>query len=116
LVAAVSVGPLMGVAGAISRCERSPVAAVVALPVLLIAETGFLIVDRRPWLWNLSREAYRLGDLAIMVGLVVVALTLPAVQISEPHRRRDAYAVVAALGLAGVLGIIGLYRVIVALA
>lgn len=116
LLAAVSVGPLMGWAGAETGRERPPIAAVVALPVLLIAEAGFLVIDRRPWLWNLSREAYRLGDLAIMLGLVVVALVLPAMQIGEPRRRGVAYAVLAGLGLIGGLGIIGLYRFIVILA
>jgi len=116
LVAAVSVGPLMGIAGAGSGRERPSIAAVVALPVLLIAEAGFLIVDRRPWLWNLSQETYRLADLAIMLSLVGVALALPATQISEPRRRGIAYAVLAGLGLVGILGIIGLYRLLVALA
>lgn len=116
LVAAVSLGPLMGMAGAGSSRERPSIPAVVALPVLLIAEAGFLIVDRRPWLWNLSREAYRLADLAIMLGLVVVALALPAMQIDQPRRRGVAYAVLAGLGPVGILGIIGLYRLLVALA
>jgi hypothetical protein len=116
LVAAASVGPIMGLAGAVSRRDRSPIAAVVALPALLVAEAGFLIVDRRPWLWNLSRETYRLGDLAIMVGLVAVAVALPAMLIDEPHRRGVAHAAVAAVGLIGALGIIGLYRLIVTLA
>ncbi len=117
LVAAVSVGPVMGLAGAVSRRrDRPPIAAVVALPVVLVAEAGFLFLGRRPWLWNLSREAYRLADLAIMVGLVVVALALPAAQIGEPRRRGFAYAVIAGVGVLGVLGIVALYRLIVALA
>jgi hypothetical protein len=116
LVAAVAVGPLMGWAGAESRRERPPIAAAVALPVLLVAEAGFLVVDRRPWLWSLSGEPYRLGELAVMVGLVLVALALPAMQIGEGRRRALVYAVILGVGLIGVLALVGLYRLIVGLA
>jgi hypothetical protein len=113
LLVAVTIGSVMGLAGAASKWIRPPIAAGVALSAALIAEAGFMVLDRRPWLWNLSAESYRVADLAIMVGLVLAAFTLPAWLFSDRTRRRIAYLAIVATGAVGTIALVGLYRLIV---
>jgi hypothetical protein len=112
---ALTMGPIMGLAGAATRQIRPPVAAAAALSVVLAAEAGFLVLDRRPWLWDLTREAYRLADLAVMVALVAVAVAVPARLLHERRRRCSAYAVVLGAVACGPFALAGLYRVIAAM-
>jgi hypothetical protein len=80
-----------------------------------LAEAGYLVLDRRPWRWNLAQELYRLNDVAVFVVLVVVALVLPALLTPEPRHRRRAYAVVLMCGAVGAYGIDLLYCLLVAI-
>lgn len=112
VVAAVTVGPVMGLAGAMTRRRGGPLLVVVSPSILLLAESGFLVMDRRPWRWDLAREAYRVGDLAIMVAVAVTALVLAATVV-EPAQRRRALLVVVGFGLVGAFVLVGLYRFIV---
>lgn len=114
LIAALLVGPVMGVAGAASTRTRPPVAAVIAPSAVLLAEAGYLVLDRRPWRWALAQELYRLADVGVFVVLVAIALGLPALLIPEPGRRRWAYAAVLTCGAAGAVSIRMLYRLIAA--
>jgi hypothetical protein len=101
LIAALLVGPVMGVAGAVSTRSRPPVLAVIAPAVILLAEAGHLVLDRRPWRWSLAQELYRLADVGVFVVLVALALALPALLIPERGRRRSAYAALVICGAGG---------------
>jgi len=117
LVAAVTVGPLLGMAGATCRRhEPAPVAAVALPCVVLLAETGFLVIDRRPWLWDLVREPHRLTDLIIMIGLVALAVAIPIRIVADRRRRLRVYAVTVVAAAAGSIALVGLYRLLVHLA
>jgi len=114
LVAAVTVGPLLGMAGAASkRREPVPVLAIALPCVVLLAEAGFLVLDRRPWLWDLVGEPHRLTDLAIMVGLAAMAVAIPALGVPDRDRRSLAYGVVVGAAAAGSLALVGLYRLLI---
>jgi hypothetical protein len=115
LSAALVMGSLMGAAGAASRRPRPHMAAVVALPIVLLAEAGFLVLDRRPWRWHLAQELHRLNDVGVFIILVAVALVLPALFTPEPQRRRRAYVAVVTCGVIGAYGIRLLYRLLVAI-
>lgn len=116
LIAAFTVGPIVGAAGAACTRPRPPVPAVIAPSIILVAEAGYLLLDRRPWRWHLPQEWYRLADVGVFVVLVVLALALPAMLIPERVRRRRAYAAVVICGTAGAVGIYLLYQLLVALA
>lgn len=117
LVVAVTVGPVLGAAGSASKWREPVPVAAIALPcVVLFAEAGFLLLDRRPWLWNLSLETYRLIDLAIMVGLVVLGFAIPAWAATDRRRRLLVYGVSLLVGAAGSVVLVGFYRLLVHMA
>jgi hypothetical protein len=115
LTAAFVMGPLMGAAGAASTRPRPSVRAAIALPVILLAEAGHLVLDRRPWRWNLAQEIYRLNDAGVFVVLGAVALAVPALFVPERRRRRKAYAALFPCAVAAAFGIWQLNRLLVAI-
>lgn len=114
LVVALTVGPVLGAAGSASRWRTPAPVAAIALPcVVLFAEAGFLVLDRLPWSWNLSQEPYRLIDLAIMVGLVVLGFAIPARTATDRRRRHVVHGVSLLAGVAGSAVLVGFYRLLV---
>lgn len=78
-VLAVMVGPILGLAGAVSVSASGTtlVIAIAAPSAMLLAEVGFLVLDRRVWLWNFEQEPYRFVDLTVLVTLGVLAFVMP---------------------------------------
>jgi hypothetical protein len=114
LVAAVTVGPALGVAGAASKRHGPLHLVAIGLPcVVLLAEAGFLVVDRRPWLWDLVAEPHRLTDLVLMVGLVALAVAIPIRTVAERRPRLLVYGVALVTAAAGSVALVGLYRLLV---
>jgi Family of unknown function (DUF6518) len=109
-------GPVMGWAGAATRAERPPIAAVIAPGAMLVAEALFLADDRRVWRWNLRAEPYRLTDLAVMVAMVLGGLALTAWLDRAQHRRSRVLLAVVATGVVGAVGFAVLKDLIVGLA
>ncbi len=62
---------------------------------MLVAEAIFLVIDRKVWHYNLSAETYRLIDLGVIVGLLLVGLALPAFFEKDRRRRGIVYLDVA---------------------
>ena len=116
LLAALVIGPVMGGAGAASTRRRPPVLLVLAPAVALLAEACFLFLDRRPWLWALPQELYRLADAGVFVLMVAGALWLPYRLLPAGRRRSTAYLVLLAGAVLGVAAIRLLYGVLRALA
>lgn len=118
MVAAVVVGPVMGLSGAAASSgrERPPVAAVAAPSILLLAEAFFLVIDRRVWLWNLQREPYRLVDLGVIVVFIATALAGPLLFMKDRSRLRVIYPTIFIAGLCGTVGFVWLRRLIVMIA
>lgn len=116
LVAAVVVGPAVGAAGGASARLRPPMLAVVGPAAILTAEAMYLVMDRQPWRWNLSKEPHRLADIGVFLALLGLALSLPALLTEDRGRRRRAYGALAICATAGAIGIRLLYRTITAVA
>ncbi|MCI0633597.1 MAG: DUF6518 family protein [Actinobacteria bacterium] len=113
-VVALVAGPIMGLSGAevSSHRARPPIAAVAAPSAMLVAEALFLVIDRRPWNWDIGAETYRLIDLGVIAALLIGGLVLPWVYVNEPRRRGTTYLVVAATGACGALGFVLLQRLV----
>ena len=110
-------GPIMGLCGSLvsNHRERPPVAAVAAPSAMLVAEAIFLVIDRRPWLFDLGAETYRLIDLGVIAALLIGGLVLPWVYVKQRRRRGLVYLVVAAAGTCGAFGFVLLQRLIAGL-
>jgi Family of unknown function (DUF6518) len=107
-------GPTMGLCGAAvaARPARPPLAAVVAPSALLVAEAIFLVVDRRPWHWNLGAEPYRLIDLAVAVVLFLGGFSLALFLAKEARGRATILAAVAVVGAIGAVALAGVRELI----
>ena len=115
LLVAITIGPLMGVCGALlsSRRTTTPTAAVVIPSAILLAETIWIAVDRRIWLWNLRLEPQRFTDVVILFCLIAVALAVPLLFVQNRRRLLRIYLVILASGLVGAAGLALLYWTLV---
>jgi hypothetical protein len=113
IVVAIVLGPLLGAAGAASKEEPQRAWAAAAPSLLLIAESLFFLYDRRIWLWDLAGRPELFQDLGVVAMMLVTAAVLP-VRLAIPRARlRTVYGMAIVGGLAGAVGFIFFYELLV---
>lgn len=103
---ALVIGPVMGWCGAMLRSDRANVQtlAVATASGVFLAESAWVAIERRAWLWKFRAETYRLQDASVLVAITLLAVTLPLVFVTERRRLPAIYfgtLIVASVGLAG---------------